>query len=373
METAVLTKAIKERALELGFIRVGIAPADDFVAYAEALKKRSQEYEFVMNMPAGPYGGAILSRTSPEARSIVCVAYDYGDIAYPEKLTKSVGRAYLSRSYLPLADSIGGARLSMFRRFLAENGCQVYNEYELPERLACARAGIVTFGKNTFAYAGETGSFIILSAIPVDRTLDYDEPTMESHCPKGCRKCLDACPTKAYVEPGRLNPQKCLSYNHWVAKRVPESIRALNGPRIHGCDVCQEACPINQQRLKNTGKKDMFLEHIASLFDLEKVLGMGEKYYMQVVHPIMYNYIPRIKIFQRNAAYALGNEKDEYHVPALGKALCESEPMVRESAAWALGHIGGHKAKEALDKGHRETQTDQVYQAIQQAMKRMES
>ncbi|QUH26585.1 hypothetical protein [Serpentinicella alkaliphila] len=109
------------------------------------------------------------------------LAYDYSDVAYPKKLTERVARAYQSRAYLPLVDSINGARLSLFRDLLKSNGCKIGEDVQVPDRLASARAGIVTFGSNTFAYA--EGSFIILTCYVVDVELEYDSETMENRCP----------------------------------------------------------------------------------------------------------------------------------------------------------------------------------------------
>ena len=52
----------------------------------------------------------------------------------------------------------------------------------------------------------------------------------------------------------------------------------------------------------------------------------------------------------RNVAVALGNVGSKSEVPALSKALKDDEPLVRQHAAWALGKIGGARARRALDK-----------------------
>jgi epoxyqueuosine reductase len=50
----------------------------------------------------------------------------------------------------------------------------------------------------------------------------------------------------------------------------------------------------------------------------------------------------------RNAAIVLGNQRYEPAIGALCQALRDEEELVRGAAAWALGHIGGEQAREAL-------------------------
>lgn len=99
--------------------------------------------------------------------------------------------------------------MTEFKRYIQSLGIGIYEgEHELPERAACARAGIVTYGKNNFAYTKEDGSFNILYSFLVDTQLEYDAPTVRCDCPPNCRLCLDACSSNAILAPGRLHPQK---------------------------------------------------------------------------------------------------------------------------------------------------------------------
>ncbi len=283
-----------------------------------------------------------------EGKSIIGLVWDFSKVDYPERLANSFGRAYLSQSYLPKSDMIHGARLQLFVDYLEELGLKVAKDLHMPERYACAKAGIVTYGNNNFAYAEGCGSFIILRAFLVDAELEYDESTVRCDCPPGCHACIDACPTGALYEKKKLKPQKCFLYNHFGGKYRPE-VREQAGSKIHGCDECQAACPRNKAVLENANLKSPFLETLAEEFDLEKVLLMDQAYYESVIYPIAYNYIRKKEMFQRNAAVALGNTGDEKYVPSLIKALKEENSMVQGCAAWALGKIGGAEAKAALE------------------------
>ena len=53
---------------------------------------------------------------------------------------------------------------------------------------------------------------------------------------------------------------------------------------------------------------------------------------------------------QKNACVALGNQRDESGVAALGTALKTADPLVRGHAAWALGQIATSEAIDALEQ-----------------------
>ena len=92
------------------------------------------------------------------------------------------------------------------------------------------------------------------------------------------------------------------------------------------------------------------LERAADL-SLVRLLTMSQDHYEQKVWPLLF-YIRKEnrKLWQRNAAVALGNQGDPDAVPALISALEDPEPLVRNHAAWAMGKIGGRQARAALEK-----------------------
>ena len=62
-----------------------------------------------------------------------------------------------------------------------------------------------------------------------------------------CTRCLDACPTRAFVAPFVLDPRRCVSYltiEHKSADR-PRSFARAMGEHLFGCDDCQTVCPFN--------------------------------------------------------------------------------------------------------------------------------
>jgi epoxyqueuosine reductase len=348
-----LAEKIKEKGLELGYTHVGITSADDFPEYEQELLSREDYSIWTDSETSRFYGRSDLSAASrprsyyPQAKSIICATFGYSQYLYPEELTRYVARAYLCRAYGPLPDSSAGVRFTEFKRYIKSLGIGIYEgDMELPQRLSCARAGIITYGKNNFAYTKEDGSFNILYTILVDTELPIDEPTIRQDCPENCTLCIDACPSHAILRPTRLHPQNCMVHNNQLPiGLLPKERRDFLGLHFHGCDVCQLACPRNQAVLKRANRKDPLLEVLKDKFDLEKVLLMDDDYYQEVVRPIMFNYIHDMNVFRRNAAIALGSTGDPSHIPALQKAMEEYDcEEVRDAAQWAIDRLSGQDA-----------------------------
>jgi len=315
-------------------------------------------YAWYIEGPFQPIPGADPKVVMPSAKSIIALVYDASKESFPEKLVGKIGRLYQARCYLTPRHRINGARRQLMREFLEGNGCEVARRLVVPERLAAARAGVVSYGKNTFALAEGIGSFILITAFVVDAELDYDEPSIEVKCPPKCTACIDACPTGALYEPLKMDPRRCIAFNTFMTQDgypagttsyIPPEIREKMGTWIHGCDICQEVCPRNQRRLKAKLPQNEFLVKVAQDFELTKLLNLSDEFYTKRVQPLMYNYIREKKYFQRNAAIALGNMGDPVFIPDLAQAMQDSEEMVRGYAAWALGKIGGSRARQVLE------------------------
>ena len=357
------TEDIKDYALDLGYIAVGVTAAEPFPMYARALEERLQDYDWAIG------SGIRLDRTAnprdrlPEARSIIVAVYDYFREHFPHNLVGKVGRFYQSRSYIEPPTRIGGARVQLMRQFLEARGMKAGRWYMIssgvPDRLAAVRAGLGTIGRNTFFCLPGTGSFVMIHTFIVDAELEYDSPAEGTHCPKNCRKCIEACPASAIVSDFRINPRRCFTYNHVVnvhgfrntTPYIDPDIRSKMASWIHGCDLCQEACPRNHAKLKAVFPQSALLNEAAGYFTLPGVLKMDDITERKAVAPLLYTYMREKKYFQRNAAVALGNSNDPEMVPFLAEALHDPEELVRAHAAWALGRLGGGKARRALEAG----------------------
>ncbi|SPF39542.1 PBS lyase HEAT-like repeat family protein [Candidatus Desulfosporosinus infrequens] len=369
-----LTSQIKEYALNIGYSKIGIIPAENFPEYIDDLTKRNEMYDFYVKSPYRPLAIADLKSLMPNAKSIITTVYDYAQKSFPKELTNKIGRVYQARSYDPPPEYINGARPELMRTFLRKLSCEVGEKIALPERVVAAKAGVTNYGRNGFAYAEGIGSFIYLKSFIVDRELEYDNPTRKEVCPVGCTACMKACPTKAIYEPHKINPLRCIAFHTFLTQEgmagsyIQPEIREKMGTKIQGCDICQDVCPLNQERLKSILPEDEYLVKVAQDFSLSQVLNMTDEFYDTRVRPLLFNYIKERKYFQRNAAIALGNLRDPAFVPDLAFAMDDPEELVRGNAAWALGKIGVRSAKQVLeDKLGKET-SEAVKEEIRQAL-----
>jgi epoxyqueuosine reductase len=358
-----LTEEIKNYALTIGYNRVGITTAEPFPMYAQALAERADDYDWAVDSGLRLERGVDPQDRLPGARSIIVAVYDYFREHFPEALKGKIGRLYQSRSYIEPPTSIGGARVKLMRKFLEGKGMQVGRWFLIssgvPDRLAAVRAGVGEVGRNTFVCTPGIGTFVLIHTFIVDAVLEYDTPTGGTHCPPDCRLCIEACPTRAIVADFRLNPRRCLTFNHVVnvhgfrntSPYIDPEVRTKMASWIHGCDLCQEACPRNQAKLRAELPENAFLEATARHFSLTGLLKMESEFEAKAVAPLLHTYMQERKYFQRNAAVALGNSGNQEMVPYLAAAMEDREELVRAHAAWALGQLGGAGARRSLEAG----------------------
>ena len=94
---------------------------------------------------------------------------------------------------------------------------------ELVDVAAAQRAGLGFIGRNGLLITEEFGSFVYLGEIVTNISLEPDEEV-----PFGCgdcMRCVTACPTKALLGDGRMNAQRCLSYQTQTKGMMPEEYR----------------------------------------------------------------------------------------------------------------------------------------------------
>jgi len=286
------------------------------------------------------------------AKSIISVAQRYlieevEDIPDKEQLYGKIAKYDVGNFYyevkLKLKKIIDFINQETNFKYRSKNkSCYV----SLVEKPIAQRAGIGWYGKHGIIITEKFGSWVVLGEIITELELETDKP-LQRDC-GNCTICIDLCPTKAIVSPYIIDRTRCLQYISERPIKVPLAFREKWGDRLYGCTTCQEVCPRNDKvKLKKYRPK---FGYIGSKIPLIPLLTITEEEFQNY---FAYNQIAMRtrEAIKRNAVLALGNIGDTRAVAPLIKILYEGDsPLVRGHTAWALGKIGGRKAKFALEK-----------------------
>jgi epoxyqueuosine reductase len=139
------------------------------------------------------------------------------------------------------------ARLRELAEWMLANGAVLAHAWcddgPVPERELAERAGLGWIGRNTMLIRPGLGSWTFIGTIFTDVPLPVSEPLRTDHCGT-CTRCLDACPTQAFVADRVLDATKCLSYLTIEQDGpLPSDVHGW----AFGCDICNEVCPWNEK------------------------------------------------------------------------------------------------------------------------------
>ncbi|NPU85225.1 MAG: epoxyqueuosine reductase [Syntrophaceae bacterium] len=340
-------------AARLGFVDAGFTSAEPFQSHRDYLLEHQDEYQWAetkgISLLSGIDPGAIM----PGAKTILVLLEGYFRESFPPQLERLFGRCYLDDDRIT-QDSLA-PRIRAFRNFMKERGIGSRVPPHLPHRLAAARAGLGTFGKNCLLYANRAvggSSWILPITLILDREFPPDEPTVSIGCPEWCRStCVVACPTRALQGNGRMDPRKCISYLTYFGEGItPRELREPMGLYVYGCDRCQNVCPRNEPWSVRERPPNARAAAKAPFLNLSSLLHMDRSYFESRVWPHMF-YMPPEELWRwkMNAARAMGNSLDPAYVRDLARVLEEDgDERVRGMAVWALARIGGEEAGKAL-------------------------
>ncbi|WP_376766342.1 tRNA epoxyqueuosine(34) reductase QueG [Thermoactinomyces mirandus] len=373
MKPEELKQRLKQKAKEIGIDKIGIASADPFAGLKERLKEsQAKGYASGFEKPD------VDERVDPclslsRAKSIIAIA-----LAYPSRLKnppcseEGAYRGIFCRaSWGEDYHHVLKERLSILETALKEwvpdaRTMIMVDTGALSDRAVAERAGIGWVGKNTALITDEFGSWVYLGEMITDVYLPPDESEKKG-C-GDCTRCLEACPTGALVQPGQLNAQSCLAFLTQTKNFLPDPYRNKIGNRLYGCDTCQIVCPKNrkvdfdhQQEFRPEPDKVKPL--------LKPLLSISNREFQEKYGKMAGSWRGK-KPIQRNAILALAHFRDQSSVPDLTLLLFgDPRPVIRGTAAWALGKIGGNEAKEALLKARDRESDSDVLGEIEKGLK----
>jgi epoxyqueuosine reductase len=342
---AAISEFIKRSARDLGFDLAGIAPAREFREldyFPEWIaEQRHGEMRYLeARTDAGELKRRSIAVAAPWAKSVIVCALNYNSAQPYSTQTADKTKGWISRYAWGQRDyhEVILPKLRELESRIKEavgpeaRFWSYVDTGPVIERVLARYAGIGWVAKNTCIINQELGSWLFLGVILTTIELAPDLPPPD-RCGT-CTRCLDACPTGAFIDAYKLDASKCISYLT-IEKRgaIPEHLREGMGRQIFGCDICQDVCPWNRDAAiattsEFTARKELInpdLEWLATISDEDFRLTFKD------------SPIKRTKRtgLRRNAILAIGNSGDPRFLSLLQQLEHDSDPIIAEHAAWA--------------------------------------
>jgi epoxyqueuosine reductase len=345
------TALVKRAAEDAGFDVCGIAPATDapelqrFPEWIAAGHAGEMKYLEARD-EQGDLKRASLARVAPWARSVIVCAINYNTAHPYSTQVHDPSRGWISRYAWSREDYHDAAlrRLRQVERSLwGGHSCpptlttrSYVDTGPIVERVCAKYAGVGWIGKNTCLINQKKGSWLFLGVILTSLELVPDLPAPD-RCGT-CTRCIDACPTDAFLGPYQLDANKCIAYLT-IEKRgtISEDLRAEMGHHVFGCDICQDVCPWNRKAPASAAPEFQPRPGLVNPA-LAWLAEMSEEDFRQTFSGSPIRRTKRSGL-RRNAAIAMGNSGNREFLPILEKLAGDPDQSVAESAQWAKNRL----------------------------------
>lgn len=277
-----LTQKIKEKAIELGFQKIGIVRTEPLKREGERLeewlaKDFHGEMAWLAREPEKRIDPCLIF---PEARSMIVVAMNYFTPHEHGDATGKISRYAWGDDYHDILKEKLRELLKWIETEIPDaKGKVCVDTAPVMEKAWAMRAGLGWIGKHSNLITTDFGSWVFIGEILLNLELDFDTGVITDHC-GSCTACLDACPTNAIVEPYVVDSRACISYATIELRDevLPENIAEnLNG-WLYGCDICQDVCPWNRFE-KPTSEPRFEPRERETSIEAEKILGFSSEEY----------------------------------------------------------------------------------------------
>ncbi|HKW89894.1 MAG TPA: tRNA epoxyqueuosine(34) reductase QueG [Candidatus Acidoferrales bacterium] len=371
------TRRVVERARALGFELCGVAPAADFDELRHFPEWLARGYAGEMEYLHDPRRASAENVLAGARSVIVCALNFNAPLPYSTAVATDAQSTDDSRARSPrgwisryawgedyhevLGRKLDGLLEWMRGEFGGEFRAKAYVDTgPVLERVAAKYAGLGWLGKNTCLINQRAGSWFFLGVILTDLelapSLARDDELPRDLCGT-CRRCIDACPTGAIVEPYVLDARRCIAYlTIELRGAIPEEFRGAMGNMIFGCDICQDVCPWNRKAPasplteflpRQIPANDGDARDSESLFNpaLEWLISLDEEEFRKIFRG---SPVKRAKWrgLIRNACVALGNSRMEAgseersRIMRKLRELSESgDEIIAEHGRWALTRL----------------------------------
>lgn len=341
-----LLSVIKSAASSAGFDLCGIAPVSDFPELARFPEWIAEGHAGEMKYLESRHESGQLRRAAalnsifPWARSVIVCAMNYNTGQPYSTQVKDPGHGWISRyawSREDYHDSVLGRLRDVEGKLKGISGQEIETRSYVDtgpiiERVYAKYAGVGWLGKNTCLINQKIGSWLFLGVIITSLDLTPDLPAPD-RCGT-CTRCIDACPTQAFIAPHQLDSNKCIAYLT-IEKRgsIPEELRAKMGHHVFGCDICQDVCPWNH-KAPATDKPEFQAREGLVNPALDWLAEISEEEFREKFRGSPLKRAKRSGL-RRNALIAIGNSRDRQHLPLVNRAKKDPDPGIAEAAEWA--------------------------------------
>jgi epoxyqueuosine reductase len=350
------SQSIRERASEIGFDLVGVAPATALPELTRLREWLDQGYAGEMiYLHKSADTRADIRKFLPSARSVIVtgsVYYTGGSEASAqageEQDAVSIARyAWGDDYHIVLAERLDSLADWMRAQHGAPFDAAIFvDKHHVQERVFAKYAGLGWIGKNTCLINPTLGSYLFLAGIATSLELSADQAVADQ-C-GSCTLCIDSCPTGALVDPYVMDATRCISYlTIELGGAIPEHQRAGIGDHVFGCDICQDVCPWNLAPLATLDEAWAPRAGRAAPRAAELWQRSDQHLHALVKGSAMTR--TTLSRLRRNLAVTLGNSGDERMVDVLERAGGGSRraarsaetPLVREHVRWAKERLRG--------------------------------
>lgn len=270
------SRLVKRLALNIGFSDCGTASADSL---------ETDEFPLYQWIEAGYHADMRYMERNKEmrydprllldgARTVISLVLAYK----PDKVATGnlrISQYAYSEDYHSLMKRMMFSLMAELKRHYPDfEGRPFVDTAPISDRHWAVRAGLGCIGRNGLFVHPVWGSMCYLGEIVT--TSEIDPSSLERRAATGpqadlcgdCTRCIEACPNNAIVKLGNnyvVDSRRCTSYNTIEnrSERLPDTLDTKG--YIFGCDICQQACPLNADVVPSLSINRERLDEIVNL------------------------------------------------------------------------------------------------------------
>ena len=341
-----LEEAIRTEATRLGFSACGFTRADAADSAGLELKKwlEAGHHGTMGWMEARAHHRVSPLALWPEAKSAIALGMSYAPASDPLALGErpDLGRISVYAQGGDYHKTVKKA-LKALTRFIVDRRPSELKVFvdtaPVMEKPLAQAAGIGWQGKHTNLVSREHGSWLFLGVILTSLELEPDQAADEGqHC-GSCRRCLEACPTQAFIGPHRIDARRCISYltiEH--DGPIPVELRPMMGNRIYGCDDCLAVCPWNRFADAAAANRAFLPRVELAAPRLADLLALDDSAFREMFAGSPIKRIG-VKRMIRNCLVAAGNSSDPGLLKSIGRHVDDPDPVIADAASWAMDQL----------------------------------